>query len=217
MWCWCLFIIISFYKLHINYCKYFNYFQLKIISNNILIKLSNIISFIYFQAVEILYGIFVATEVAYYTYTYSVVDIKYYQKVTSYTRAAHLIGRFFSGFFAQVFISTKLVDTYQLNFLTLGSQYNYIIKLKNKLSYCHVYICFFINLGLAAATIWTVTLPPVKEHKPKSEKPVIKLVPIVTESKLEEDDGESVETFNEVSTLNRKKRSYERETTFVVL
>lgn len=80
-----------------------------------------------------------------------------------------------------------------------------------------MYICFFINLGLAAATIWTVTLPPVKEHKPKSEKPVIKLVPIVTESKLEEGDGESVETFNEVSTLNRKKRSYERETTFVVL
>lgn len=62
-----------------------------------------------------------ATEVAYYTYTYSVVNIKYYQKVTSYTRVAHLLGRFFSGFLAQVFISTKLVDTYQLNFLTLGS------------------------------------------------------------------------------------------------
>lgn len=62
-----------------------------------------------------------ATEVAYYTYTYSVVDVKYYQQVTSYTRAAHLIGRFFSGFISQVLISTKLVDTYQLNFVTLGS------------------------------------------------------------------------------------------------
>jgi len=68
-----------------------------------------------------LYGIFTATEVAYYTYTYSIVDVKYYQKVTSYTRAAHLIGRFFSGFLAQVFISTKLVDSFQLNFMTLGS------------------------------------------------------------------------------------------------
>lgn len=64
---------------------------------------------------------FTATEVAYYTYTYSVVDVKHYQKVTSYTRAAHLIGRFFSGFIAQVFISTKLVDLYHLNFVTLGS------------------------------------------------------------------------------------------------
>lgn len=66
---------------------------------------------------------------------------------------------------------------------------------------------FFIYLGLIAATIWTVTLPPAKEHKPKSEKPVMKLVPIVTECKLEENDGKFVETNNEVSILNRKKYS----------
>jgi len=68
-----------------------------------------------------LYGIFAASDVAYYTYTYSIVDVKYYQKVTSYVRAAHLIGHFFSAVLAQVFILTKFVDTYQLNFLTLGS------------------------------------------------------------------------------------------------
>jgi len=49
------------------------------------------------------------------------VDIKYYQKVTSYIRVAHLLGHFFSAVLAQVFISTKLLDEYQLNFLTLGS------------------------------------------------------------------------------------------------
>ncbi|VVC39412.1 Reduced folate carrier,Major facilitator superfamily domain [Cinara cedri] len=95
-------------------------------------------SFISVVAVEILYGIFVATEVAYYTYTYAVVNVKYYQKVTSYTRAAFLVGRFFSGFMAQIFISTELVDTYQLNFFTLGS--------------------------LMAATIWTCVLPSVKKN-----------------------------------------------------
>lgn len=68
-------------------------------------------------------------------------------------------------------------------------------------------IYFFINLGLTAATIWTITLPTAKKHKPKSVKPVMKLVPIVTESKSEENDDEFVETINEASTLNRKKCS----------
>ncbi|VVC39411.1 Hypothetical protein CINCED_3A006075 [Cinara cedri] len=100
-------------------------------------------SFTSIVVVEILYGIFDATEVAYSTYIYSVVNVKYYQKVTSYTRAAFLIGRFFSGFLAQIFISTKLVDTYQLNFLTLGS--------------------------LMAATIWALVLPSIKNNKLTSE------------------------------------------------
>lgn len=68
-------------------------------------------------------------------------------------------------------------------------------------------IYFFINLGLTAATIWTITLPTAIKHKPKSEKPAIKLIPIVTESKSEENNGEFVETINEASTLNRNKCS----------
>ncbi|XP_025411517.1 uncharacterized protein LOC112684297 isoform X2 [Sipha flava] len=99
--------------------------------------LSLLTSFTSVVIVEILYGIFVATEVAYYTYIYSVVDVKYYQQVTSHTRTAHLIGRFFSGIISQVLISTDIVDSYQLNFITLGS--------------------------LGTATIWSLVLPPVKE------------------------------------------------------
>lgn len=66
---------------------------------------------------------------------------------------------------------------------------------------------FLINLGLIAATIWTVTLPSVKEHEPKSEKPLMKLVSTITETKLEKNNSEIVETSNAVSTLNRTKYS----------
>ncbi|XP_022166166.1 folate transporter 1-like isoform X2 [Myzus persicae] len=124
-------------------------------------------SFTSIVVVEILYGLFVATEVAYYTYTYSVVNVKYYQKVTSYTRAAHLIGRFFSGFLSQVFISTKLVDTYQLNFLTLGS--------------------------LTAAMMWTITLPAVKRSEPKSETQKMNVMDKASETKLEDEDDDLAE------------------------
>lgn len=135
-------------------------------------------SFTSIIAVEILFGIFVATEVAYYTYTYSVVDIKYYQKVTSYTRAAHLIGRFFSGVISQICISTKLVDSYQLNFLTLGS--------------------------LLAAITWISTLPPVKTIEPKSKTQIINLMPKTPETTLEQNDDEIVENIQE---LNKSQTS----------
>ncbi|XP_026812488.1 folate transporter 1-like [Rhopalosiphum maidis] len=129
--------------------------------------LSFFTSFLSVVVVQILYGMFVATEVAYFTYTYSIVNIKYYQKVTSYIRAAHLIGRFFSGFLSQVFISTKLVDSYQLNFLTLGS--------------------------LMAAMIWTLTLPAVKRSEPKSETQKMNVIDRTLETKIEDGDDESAE------------------------
>ncbi|KAL5245249.1 hypothetical protein ACI65C_012659 [Semiaphis heraclei] len=130
-------------------------------------SLSLFTSFTSIVVVEILYGLFVATEVAYYTYTYSVVNVKYYQKVTSYTRAAHLIGRFFSGFLSQVFISTKLVDSYQLNFVTLGS--------------------------LTAAMIWTLTLPAVKRSESEPETKKMDVIDKALETKLEDEDDDLAE------------------------
>ncbi|XP_050432344.1 folate transporter 1-like isoform X2 [Adelges cooleyi] len=96
--------------------------------------------------VQILYGIFSAAEVGYYTYTYSVVDTKYYQTVTSHTRAAHLMGRFISSIVAQLSISANIFDSYQLNFLTLGS--------------------------LAAGLLWTTVLPSVEQKviEPEAQK-----------------------------------------------
>ncbi len=46
---------------------------------------------------QVTYGIATSTEVAYYTYIYAKVERKYYQRVTSFTRASLLMGRFLSG------------------------------------------------------------------------------------------------------------------------
>ncbi|XP_050539102.1 folate transporter 1-like isoform X2 [Daktulosphaira vitifoliae] len=104
-------------------------------------------SFTSIVVVEILYGIFTAAEVGYSTYIYSVVEVKYYQKVTSYMRAALLMGHFFSSIMAQVSISIKLFNVYQLNFFTFAS--------------------------LTAGTFWTIILLPSKRKLSKHETEMI--------------------------------------------
>jgi solute carrier family 19 (thiamine transporter), member 2/3 len=74
--------------------------------------------------VEVFYGTFMATEVAYYTYIYAQVDRQHYQKVTSHTRAAFLLGRFSSAVVAQALVSSETMDYYQLNFLSVGGEIN---------------------------------------------------------------------------------------------
>ncbi|XP_001602920.1 thiamine transporter 2-like [Nasonia vitripennis] len=89
------------------------------------------------QIVEFLYGLLLSTEVAYYTYIYAKVDKQHYQKVTSHTRGAFLLGRFSAGLVAQLTTSFNVLDYEQLNYLTIAS------------------------LGIAA--IWACFLPPVKQ------------------------------------------------------
>ena len=72
------------------------------------------------------YGIATSTEVAYYTYIYAKVPNEYYQKVTSFTRVAILLGRFVSGVSSQILVSgTRIglpsLDYRQLNFISLTS------------------------------------------------------------------------------------------------
>lgn len=85
--------------------------------------------------IQVFYGTYIATEVAYYTYIYAKVDKAHYLKVTSHTRAAILCGKFISGVSAQTFVYTKLLNLRQLNILTLAGQ--------------------------TAATIWALFLPSV--------------------------------------------------------
>jgi len=77
---------------------------------------------IVFQVLEFFYGLFMSTEVAYYTYIYAKVDKKHYQKVTGHTRAAALFGRSMSGIVAQLTASFNLLNYHQLNFLTLSGK-----------------------------------------------------------------------------------------------
>ena len=54
------------------------------------------------------YGLATSTEVAYYTYIYAKVDPRHFQKITSFTRVAILLGRFLSGSLAQA-LNPKLM------------------------------------------------------------------------------------------------------------
>lgn len=73
--------------------------------------------------VELSYGLYLSTELAYYTYIYAKVDKEYYQKVSSYTRSAFLFGKFFAGACSQGFISLHLLNYHELNYLTIGGFY----------------------------------------------------------------------------------------------
>lgn len=85
--------------------------------------------------IQVTYGTYIATEVAYYTYIYAKVDKAHYLKVTSHTRAAILSGKFISGVSAQTLVYTQWMDLRQLNVLTL--------------------------IGQTLATIWAFFLPSV--------------------------------------------------------
>ncbi|XP_026482359.1 thiamine transporter 1-like [Ctenocephalides felis] len=74
------------------------------------------------QVLEFFYGTYMSTEVAYYTFIYAKVDKEHYQKVTSHTRAATLVGRFIAGSSAQILVYTKLMDYRDLNYISIVAQ-----------------------------------------------------------------------------------------------
>lgn len=69
-----------------------------------------------------------ATEVAYYTYIYAKVPTEYFQQVSSHTRAAILAGRALSSIFAQILITFEIMDYKQLNYISLGGKFSYLIS-----------------------------------------------------------------------------------------
>ena len=88
------------------------------------------------QVMQVSYGVATSTEVAYFTYIYaSVSGIKcsfinistiiqsegeWYQQVTSFTRAALLLGRFLSGVLAQALVCLEVCDFRDLNYISLA-------------------------------------------------------------------------------------------------
>ncbi|KFB48653.1 AGAP006349-PA-like protein [Anopheles sinensis] len=74
------------------------------------------------QVVQVLYGTYMALEVAYYTYIYAKISREKYQQVTGNTRAAILLGRFLSGVISQVLVSTGAMNVRDLNYITFGAQ-----------------------------------------------------------------------------------------------
>ncbi|KAH8311297.1 hypothetical protein KR044_005451 [Drosophila immigrans] len=74
------------------------------------------------QIVEVFYGFYQATEVAYYSYIYAKVDKQYYPRVTSHTRAAMFVGKLVAGLSAQLLISLNWMNYNQLLYISAGSQ-----------------------------------------------------------------------------------------------
>lgn len=73
------------------------------------------------QFMQFAYGLATATEIAYYSYIYAVVESEHYQKVTSYTRSAILTGRFMSGLVGQLLRSLTSTTYFALNCISMGS------------------------------------------------------------------------------------------------
>ena len=70
------------------------------------------------QAMEFMFGICTATEVAYYTYIYAKVSEDRYKEVSSYTRSTLLIGRFSCGILSQLLTTYRILDYGQLNYVS---------------------------------------------------------------------------------------------------
>ncbi|CAD5119136.1 DgyrCDS7776 [Dimorphilus gyrociliatus] len=73
------------------------------------------------QLMQFVYGAATATEIAYLTYIYSNIAPSNYQLATSFTRGALLCGRFLSAALAQTFVSTKVLNYKELNYISLLS------------------------------------------------------------------------------------------------
>uniref|UniRef100_A0A4W3J533 Solute carrier family 19 member 2 n=1 Tax=Callorhinchus milii TaxID=7868 RepID=A0A4W3J533_CALMI len=71
------------------------------------------------QFLEFFYGLATASEVAYYSYIYSVVDFNEYQKVTGYCRGATLVGCTVGSVMGQILFSVAEVSLFRLNVITL--------------------------------------------------------------------------------------------------
>nr|XP_057936016.1 thiamine transporter 2-like isoform X5 [Doryrhamphus excisus] len=69
---------------------------------------------------EINYAMVTASEVAYFSYIYSVIPLENYQRATGYLRSAMLFGYTFGAGMGQVLISLAGLDYFNINTITLG-------------------------------------------------------------------------------------------------
>lgn len=62
------------------------------------------------QAMQFTYGVVTSCDVAYFTYIYSMVELKHYLKATSYCRTAQLLGYTVGSVLGQVLVSFELMS-----------------------------------------------------------------------------------------------------------
>ncbi|XP_066565771.1 thiamine transporter 1 [Amia ocellicauda] len=71
------------------------------------------------QFMEFFYGVVTATEIAYFSYIYSVVDLERYQKVTSYCRSIQLAGYTVGSVLGQFLVTFEAMSFYNILIMTL--------------------------------------------------------------------------------------------------
>ncbi|KAG8002112.1 Thiamine transporter 2 [Nibea albiflora] len=71
------------------------------------------------QVMQFFYGVVTASEVAYFSYIYSVVDLKRYRKATSYSRSVQLLGNTVGSVLGQLLVSFNLMSYNNLLVFTL--------------------------------------------------------------------------------------------------
>ncbi|XP_016369570.1 thiamine transporter 1 [Sinocyclocheilus rhinocerous] len=73
------------------------------------------------QLLEFFFGLATATEVAYYSYIYSVVEPSHYQRVTGFCRSVTLLGSAIGSLIGQILVSVAQVPLFYLSIITLVS------------------------------------------------------------------------------------------------
>ncbi|KAM7413338.1 hypothetical protein PAMA_020636 [Pampus argenteus] len=71
------------------------------------------------QAMQFFYGVVTASEVAYFSYIYSVIDMTRYRKVTSYSRSVQLLGYTVGSVLGQLLVSFNLMSYNNILVFTL--------------------------------------------------------------------------------------------------
>uniref|UniRef100_A0A3B5MBJ2 Solute carrier family 19 member 3a n=1 Tax=Xiphophorus couchianus TaxID=32473 RepID=A0A3B5MBJ2_9TELE len=71
------------------------------------------------QAMQFCYGVVTASDVAYFSYIYSVVDLKRYRKATSYSRSVQLLGYTVGSVLGQLLVSFNLMSYNNILVFTL--------------------------------------------------------------------------------------------------
>ncbi|XP_028320717.1 solute carrier family 19 member 3b [Gouania willdenowi] len=69
---------------------------------------------------QVNYAVVTSTEVAYFSYIYSVIPVEHYQRATGYLRSAMLAGYTFGASLGQMLISLAGLDYFYINAITLG-------------------------------------------------------------------------------------------------
>lgn len=72
------------------------------------------------QAMQFCYGVATACEVAYFSYLYSVVELKFYLRATSFCRSAQLVGYTLGAVAGQLFLSLHLLSYRHMLVLTMA-------------------------------------------------------------------------------------------------